>query len=706
MLTECGINETAMRKISMKDQYSNIELDATAIRSWFATQLAKIAQTLTESEKQAQEVDASGELALSAFIDNLNREVNKLRNEKFRFLIIGDFNRGKSSILNVLFGQELLPMGVTATTSIPTVVKYGKEQKVKVLVHKKDGTEENLSLEEYKKKYTLNSKEVKDQIKRVYNSVVTGWLNPLDYADFYCPVDLLSKGVEFIDTAGLNHTDDEDKKTLAYIPECHAILFVLSAEQQLTAKEKEYLNKHIKDNVGTVFFLINKWELVEESDKEEVHNAFVDGLSECLQIQESEVEKMWGYTVFDVYAQTALKKLAEQKDLYETGFIEFSRRLDEFLIHERLTAELFPSFQIATSVTHRVANLVDERLLILNETVKSLEEKIKKVNPYIDVMERIVKTLNDQTQIQKDACIREIGGAYQSYFAQILNKIDSDFQMPSISGLKDNQKEEYKKLLENKFQEYQQEKLNGWKQISEGIVTKTILDLTNLFQEDSNEYDKRRKEIQEILSGKDFNSQNPTLSTYQTNSTEDISLTVIKASATRKMILAGGGATIGTVIAGIGAANIANLAGAQILLGTIGTGLALTPIGWGLLAIGAAGGGLAAWWGRRSEIEKFQKGMKEQIKKALATILEPDNVLGIKENVGTLFVSFENCTKELKDDIESLKNSLNNLLESKKTKEFDSQAEAKRLQELKANIYTQWEDINAKYAEIAPAKSK
>ncbi|GJD22724.1 hypothetical protein RIVM261_076800 [Rivularia sp. IAM M-261] len=690
----------------MKDQYSTVEFDATAIRSWFATQLAKIAQTLKNSEKKSQEVGASGELALSALIDNLDREVNKLVNEKFRFLIIGDFNRGKSSILNVLFGKELLPMGVTATTSIPTVVKYGKEQKVNVVVHKKDGTEENLSLEGYKNKYTLNSKDVKDKIKRIYNSVVGGWLKDLDYADFYCPVDLLSKGVEFIDTAGLNHTDDEDMKTLAYIPECHAIFFVLSAEQQLTAKEKEYLNKHIKDKIGTVFFLINKWELLEESDKEEVHNTFVDGLSECLQIEQSEVEKMWGYSVFDVYAQTALKRLAEQKHLDGTGFIEFNRRLNKFLIHERLTAELLPSVQIATSVKHQVVKLIDERLLILNETVKSLEEKIKKVNPYIDVMERIVKSLKEGTQIQKNACIIEVLGKYESYFAQVLNKIDNDFVMPSVSGLKDNQKEDYKKILEKKFQEYQQEKLNGWEQISQGIVTKTILELTNLFQEESNEYEKKRREIQEILSGKDYNSHMPKQSTYETNSTGETSLKVINASAAGKMILAGGGAAVGTVTAGVGAAYIANLAGAHILLGTIGTSLVLTPIGWGLLAVSAAGGGLAAWWGRRSEIEKFQRGMKEQIKKGLKTILEPDKLLGIQEKVGTLFVGFENCTKELKDDIESLKNSLNNLLESKKKKEFDSIAEATRLQELKANIYTQWEDIDAKYAEIATAKSK
>ena len=69
-------------------------------------------------------------------------------------------------------------MGVTATTAIPTFVKYGEQEKV--VVHRKNGEQESLSLEEYKKKYTLNSKGVKSLIKKLYNNVKVKWLEPLD----------------------------------------------------------------------------------------------------------------------------------------------------------------------------------------------------------------------------------------------------------------------------------------------------------------------------------------------------------------------------------------------------------------------------------------------------------------------------------------------------------------------------------------------
>jgi hypothetical protein len=436
---------------------------------------------------------------------------------------------------------------------------------------------------------------------------------------------------------------------------------------------------------------------------EEIHEAFVERLSDCLTAKEEEIEQMWEDTIFDVYARTALERLKEKNSLDGTGFMQFSARLDHFLIHERLIAELLPSLQTATSVTNRVTEVVEERLLVLNETVKSLEEKIRKVNPHIKSMKTIAKGLRKGATNTKNACIAQVGGEYQSYFSQILSKIETDFIMPPVAGLGENQKENYKKLLEKKFQEYQQEKLDGWKKISAGIVANNYLELTELFSEENKEYDRERQEIKEILEGKDLNIQNQSqLSTYQTGSTPESSLKAIDGNATKKMILAGSAATVGTITAGVGVATAANVyLGTHILLAA---GLAVTPIGAALLAVSVVGGGLATWWGRRSEIDKFQKGMQKQLAQEFQKLLEPEQISGIKEAIGNLFVGFESYADQLKDDVESLESSLNNLLESKRSKEVDAQAEAKRLEALKADISAQWETINVKYTEIATAK--
>ena len=330
----------------MQNQNTGFDLEVTKIRPWFADKLQEMEKIIGDFEKQATVPGAAGKLKLSAFREYLRNEIGKLKNGKFRFLIIGDFNRGKSTILNAFFEKSLLPMGVTATTAIPTFVKYGEQEKV--VVHKKNGEQESLSLEEYKKKYTLNSKGVKSLIKNVYNNVKGKWLEPLDYAELYCPIEVLSRGIEFIDTAGLNHTEEENQKTFSYIEKCDAILFVLAADEQFTQKEEGYLKtflgykKEIEDienqsqltqsqssdpesrntkEVRPIFYLINKWEKIEEDEKKEVHDIFVDKFRECLKITEDEAEKTWGDTIFDVYAKTALENLEQGKSLDGTGII-------------------------------------------------------------------------------------------------------------------------------------------------------------------------------------------------------------------------------------------------------------------------------------------------------------------------------------------------------------------------------------------------
>jgi predicted GTPase len=212
-------------------------------------------------------------------------------------MILGDFNRGKSTILNVLLGKELLPMGVTPTTSIPTHILYGTQEAVKI--YKKDGSCETMKIQDYHDKYTLNFNYVKNFIKNIAKTV-DNWLNTLDKAEIFIPIELLSRGVKFIDTAGLNSSDAEDKKTLSYIPSCDAVLFVLSGREQLTSREQYYINSHVKDKVGSVFFLINHSDNVSVSDRKEIYEAFVNRFTECLALEREIVEAMWGQTIFDV----------------------------------------------------------------------------------------------------------------------------------------------------------------------------------------------------------------------------------------------------------------------------------------------------------------------------------------------------------------------------------------------------------------------
>lgn len=74
---------------------------------------------------------------LAPFVDNESREVledidRKVKENKFNLVVLGQFKRGKTTFVNALLGERLLPSAVLPLTSIVTLIEYGPEKKVEV----------------------------------------------------------------------------------------------------------------------------------------------------------------------------------------------------------------------------------------------------------------------------------------------------------------------------------------------------------------------------------------------------------------------------------------------------------------------------------------------------------------------------------------------------------------------------------------------
>ena len=67
----------------------------------------------------------------------------KLAEDRFALAVVGQFKRGKSSLMNAIIGRDILPTGVLPLTSAITVLKYGPREKLTIfsrwgfLLHRK-----------------------------------------------------------------------------------------------------------------------------------------------------------------------------------------------------------------------------------------------------------------------------------------------------------------------------------------------------------------------------------------------------------------------------------------------------------------------------------------------------------------------------------------------------------------------------------------
>jgi small GTP-binding protein len=192
---------------------------------------------LTDSQAQflreEKEALAGVQLALSKLdlsreaLASLQEAILQL-DELFLIVIAGEFNAGKSALINALLGQRVLPEGTTPTTSRVTLIKWGEQPNEQIV-------DESFSVYTY-------------------------------------PLGLL-KELNIVDTPGTNAIiRQHERLTDEFIPRSDLVLFVTSADHPLTQSERQFLERILAWGKKIVFAL-NKVDIFEDdSALQEVRN--------------------------------------------------------------------------------------------------------------------------------------------------------------------------------------------------------------------------------------------------------------------------------------------------------------------------------------------------------------------------------------------------------------------------------------------------
>src|SRR5690242_12424820 len=85
-----------------------------------AERKAAIRQVLLDLAEVAERAGLS-----SAARDVRATRLPKLDEERFSVVVLGEFNHGKSTFINALLGQALLPVGITPTTAVLSQIRHG-----------------------------------------------------------------------------------------------------------------------------------------------------------------------------------------------------------------------------------------------------------------------------------------------------------------------------------------------------------------------------------------------------------------------------------------------------------------------------------------------------------------------------------------------------------------------------------------------------
>src|ERR1039458_10883291 len=84
------------------------------------------------------------ELGARSIADDGNALAARVAEGRFYLACIGQFERGKSTLINALIGSPVLPVGFIPVTAVPTMIRYGAQPRARVQA--RDGTWQEIAV--------------------------------------------------------------------------------------------------------------------------------------------------------------------------------------------------------------------------------------------------------------------------------------------------------------------------------------------------------------------------------------------------------------------------------------------------------------------------------------------------------------------------------------------------------------------------------
>lgn len=346
---------------------------------------------------------------------------SRFENGRFHLAVLGQFKRGKSSLLNALLGNSLLPTSVVPLTAIPTFVEYGPDLRIRVRYRNGKPEEE------------FAGKSVEEAVKTL-EGFVTEEGNPknrLDVmqVDILHPAPILRHGVVLIDTPGIGSTFTHNTKvTLNFLPQCDAALFVVSADPPLTEVEVEFL-KAVKSKVDRLFFIFNKIDYLSDSERKAALGFFRKVLAEKLEVNGD-------YPIFPVSTRRGLDaKLLEDPGLWnESGLQEVENHLVRFLASEKAEA-------LREALGRKALDVLNDALMRLTISLKSLRMPLEDLERRLEVFSTELKKADRERLTAKDLLAGDMKRTVEMLeqeAKELRGRLSDELEQTVIAAMDDN----------------------------------------------------------------------------------------------------------------------------------------------------------------------------------------------------------------------------------------------------------------------------
>jgi GTP-binding protein EngB required for normal cell division len=326
-------------------------------------------------------------------LERLSRLRARLEEGLLRVAVLGQFKRGKSTLLNALLGAPLLPTGVTPVTAIPTFIKAGAETNARITFN--NGKEPLL---------ISAAAEIPDILQR-YISEAENPRNRLNVESVELEVcsQFLDQGIVLVDTPGVGSTFLHNTKSAeAVLAECDVAIFVISADPPITEVEVDYLHK-VQVLIPKIFFALNKIDLLDTGERGIAERFLADVLAQQPAIAQP-------VRIFSISAKQGLqaKQDRDPRAIAASGVEHLEQVLAGELAREKRAIALATGRQRSTSLIGELLfqSELEHKALLLPE--ENLKQKAVTFESSVTSFETERQALSDLLSLDRKHLVKDL----------------------------------------------------------------------------------------------------------------------------------------------------------------------------------------------------------------------------------------------------------------------------------------------------------
>ncbi|KUG02612.1 hypothetical protein ASZ90_019980 [hydrocarbon metagenome] len=343
---------------------------------------------------------------------------------------MGQMKRGKSTLINALLGQDMLPSGVVPVTSIITAIVYGEQPQVLIEY-------DNSSIED------IDPSRIKEFVSETLNPQNT---KGIKLVSLFTSSELLQAGISLFDTPGVGSIYAHNTQTAtSFLDSIDVAVFIFSVDTPLNDTELNFLN-NMKSHGISILFILNKLDMVSEDELQQLIEFSKNAIASHLQMDDVQVIAVSALQGLDgkLNNNSDLVKSSGIKDLEQYLFNRLARRKSELL---------------NTSLENRMNKTVQKLIQMLELQRQALLTPLEMLTANIDAFKRFIEDValtRKELESLLESSIKNIlrdyddlSSAFQKKTIPLVNERLEDFYKIS----RQQGSHEFKELMNEAFEE-------------------------------------------------------------------------------------------------------------------------------------------------------------------------------------------------------------------------------------------------------------